>query len=91
VYNFWRIYTGFKFSYMFAHKTKYDGDLGQFKYTDIDEFNKLQYGLTLSAGYNTWNVYMYYALNPIFSNEAKVNGQSLDMNVIKVGLMFYIL
>ncbi|MFI1744486.1 porin family protein [Flavobacteriaceae bacterium MEBiC06508] len=91
-YDFWRIYTGFKISYMFAHTTKYIGDLGSFKYTDIDAFNKIQYGLTLSAGYNTWNVYMYYALNSVFSNNAKLkNGLSLNMNAIKVGLMFYIL
>ncbi len=90
-YNFWRIYTGFKLSYMFANKTKYIGDLGDFKYTNIDDFNKIQYGLTLSVGYNTWNVHMYYALNSIFSDEAKVSGQPLNMNVIKIGLMFYIL
>tara|TARA_R110002050_G_scaffold57866_4_gene130168 strand:- start:12566 stop:13258 length:693 start_codon:yes stop_codon:yes gene_type:complete len=90
-YNFWRIYTGFKLSYMFAHTTKYKGDLGSFKYTDIDDFNKFQYGLTLSAGYNTWNIYMYYALNSIFSNEAKIDGNPLNMNAIKIGLMFYIL
>lgn len=90
-YDFWRIYTGFKLGYMFAHTTKYRGDLGSFKYTDIENFNKLQYGLTLSVGYNTWNVFMYYALNPIFSNEVTVNGAPLKMNVIKVGLMFYIL
>ncbi|WNH14285.1 porin family protein [Thalassobellus suaedae] len=90
-YNFWRIYTGFKFSYMFAHTTKYIGDLGSFKYTDIEDFNKFQYALTLSAGYNTWNIYMYYALNSIFSNNVNVDGQSLNMNAIKIGLMFYIL
>ncbi|MFI1771099.1 porin family protein [Thalassobellus citreus] len=90
-YSFWRIYTGFKLGYLFTHSTKYKGDLGSFKYTDIEDFNKFQYGLTFSVGYNTWNVYMYYALNSIFSNKAIVNGKSIDMNVIKVGLMFYIL
>lgn len=90
-YDFWRIYTGFKLSYMFAHTTKYKGDLGSFKYTDINDFNELQYGLTLSAGYNTWNIYMYYALNSVFSNDAKIDGKPLGINAIKIGLMFYIL
>lgn len=90
-YDFWRIYTGFKFSYMIAHATKYKGDLGSFKYTNIDDFNKLQYGLTLSAGYNTWNIHLYYGLNPIFSNKAKIDDATINMNAIKVGLMFYIL
>ncbi|WP_142784903.1 porin family protein [Changchengzhania lutea] len=90
-YKFWRIYTGFKVGYMFAHTTKYSGELGDLNYTDIDDFNRLHYGLTLSAGYNTWNFYMYYGLNPIFSNEAQIDGSQIDMNTIKVGLMFYIL
>ena len=90
-YNFWRFYAGFKFSYMFANKTKYRGNLGNFNFANIDTFNKLQYGLTLSAGYNTWNIYVCYTLNPIFSNDVKLNGEDLNMNIIKAGLIFYIL
>lgn len=90
-YEFWRIYAGFKFSYMLSHAAKYDGDLGSFKYNDISDFNKLEYGLTLSAGYNTWNLHLYYALSPVFSNDAKLDGVSMDIHAIKVGLMFYIL
>ncbi|WP_111307718.1 porin family protein [Confluentibacter sediminis] len=90
-YNFWRIYAGFKIGYVFANTAKFKGDLGSFKYTNIEDFNKFQYGLTVSMGYNTWNLYLYYALNPIFSNDAKLNGESIDMNAIKIGLMFYVL
>lgn len=90
-YNFWRVYAGFKIGYVFAHNTKFRGSLGEFKYNDIEDFNKFQYGLTLSMGYNTWNLYLYYALNPIFSNDAKINGETIDMNAIKIGLMFYVL
>lgn len=89
-YNFWRIYTGFKIAYMFAHTAKYRGGLGNLNLTNID-FNKLQYGLTFSAGYNTWNIYLQYALNPIFSNDAKLNGNNIDTNIVKIGLIFYIL
>lgn len=90
-YNFWRIYTGFKVSYIFASTTKYTGDLGSLIFSNINTFNTFQYGLTLSAGYNTWNFYMFYTLNPIFSNDVKLNGNDLNMNAIKIGLMFYIL
>lgn len=90
-YNFWRIYMGFKLGYVFAHNTKYKGDLGKIKHHNIDDFNDLQYGLTLSVGYNTWNIHCYYGLNPIFSKEAQLNGSTIDMNAIKIGLMFYIL
>lgn len=90
-YSFWRIYTGFKLGYSFVNTNKYKGDLGVLKYSDNPNFNNLQYGLTLSAGYNTWNLHFYYALNPILNNEAQVNGQTIDMSAIKLGLMFYIL
>jgi len=90
-YNFWRIYTGFKLGYLFTHTTKHIGDLGTLKYNDVSHFNNFQYGLTLSAGYGTWNLHLYYALNSIFSNEATIDGNKIDMNAIKVGLMFYIL
>ncbi|RED50526.1 porin family protein [Seonamhaeicola aphaedonensis] len=90
-YSFWRIYTGFKVSYVVAHTTIYKGDLGTIKLRDIEDFNKFQYGLTLSLGYDTWNIYMYYALNSIFSDNVTINGEQLNMNTIKIGLMFYIL
>lgn len=90
-YNFWRIYAGFKFGYTLVNASKYEGDLGRLKYTNNKDFNSLQYGLTMSAGYNTWNFHIYYPLNSIFSEDVKVDGRTLDMKVIKIGLMFYIL
>ena len=90
-YKFWRIYTGFKFGYLLANTTKYRGDLGNDKFRNVKDFNTFQYGLTLSVGYNTWNLHLYYALNPVFSSDALLNGNAIDLNAIKVGLMFYIL
>ncbi len=88
---FWRIYAGFKLGYVLSHKTKYKGDLGTFKYRDIKDFESLQYGITLSVGYHTWNVHVYYTLNSLFNNDAVLDGNQLDVNAIKIGLMFYIL
>lgn len=90
-YEFWRIYTGFKLGYMFAHAAKFKGDLGEYKYRDIKDFNDFMYGFTLSAGYNTWNIYVYYGLNSIFNKDATLNGDAINMNEVKIGLMFYIL
>ncbi|WGD33530.1 porin family protein [Olleya sp. YS] len=89
-YSFWRIYTGFKIGYVFANSTRYSGTPIDVRLKNNDTFNTLQYGLTMSAGYNTWNFYLYYGLNDLFEN-ATVNNQSLDMSAIKIGLMFYIL
>lgn len=90
-YKFWRIYTGFKLGYVFANSSKFEGTPQDIKLKNIDAINNLQYGLTLGAGYNTWNFYIYYALNPIFNNSAKIGNKAIEANAIKVGLMFYIL
>ncbi|TYA74506.1 porin family protein [Seonamhaeicola marinus] len=90
-YSFWRIYTGIKFGYVFAHRIKYRGDLGDYKLNNVDDFNKLQYGITLSFGYNTWNLHVYYGLNPVFDGATALNGEAIDFNTVKIGLMFYLL
>lgn len=90
-YKFWRIYMGFKLGYVFANTSKFKGDLGTLTFKNNNDFNDFQYGLTCSFGYNTWNLFFYYALNPIFSSDAKINDMAIDMNAIKIGLMFYIL
>ncbi|WP_299524451.1 porin family protein [Winogradskyella sp.] len=90
-YNFWRIYSGFKIGYLFYNSTKFISDSGDVKLSNIDEFNRLQYGLTLSAGYGTWNFHAYYGLNAIFDNSVRLNDQPIDMRFFKIGLMFYIL
>lgn len=90
-YKFWRIYTGFKIGYVFASTSKYVGANGTIKHKNIKDFDELQYGLTLGVGYNTWNGYVYYGLNPIFDSSAKLEGKSIDVNAIKIGLIFYML
>ncbi len=90
-YNFWRIYTGFKVGYLLYNSSKFRSDYGNVSLYNINDFNKFQYGLTLSAGYATWNFHVYYGLNSIFNSGAMLNGESIDMRSIKIGLMFYIL
>lgn len=90
-YEFWRIYTGFKLGYVFANTTKYVSNQETIKHNNLAGFNDFQYGLTLSVGYNTWNVYLYYALNPVFTDDVIINGNKTTMNAVKIGLIFYIL
>ncbi len=90
-YNFWRIYTGFKVGYLLYNSTKYRSETGDQNLSNLDDFNKFQYGLTLSAGYGTWNFHLYYGLNSIFNDNAKLNGEAIVMKSFKLGLMFYIL
>ena len=91
-YNFWRIYTGFKLGYVFYNSTRLKSDQGDLNQSNLDAFNDFQYGLTLSAGYGTWNFHMYYGLNTIFDSSSKLeSGNSLDLKSFKIGLIFYIL
>jgi hypothetical protein len=48
------------------------------------------YGVYLSGGYNTINLYAYYGLNPLFKS-AVVNGQQVDFKSLQLGIIFYIL
>ncbi|RAJ25946.1 outer membrane protein with beta-barrel domain [Gelidibacter algens] len=90
-YKFWRIYTGLKLGYVFYDTSKFGGSIADIKIKNNNDFEKFQYGLTLSAGYSTWNFHVYYGLNSIFKESAQLNGKVIDMNSIKVGLMFYVL
>ncbi|RZJ68650.1 MAG: PorT family protein [Flavobacterium sp.] len=89
-HKFWRIYTGFKFSYLFNSRSKFVGDGGKTLVINNDDLNKFRYGVYVAAGYNTWNLYVYYGLNPIFK-EGILGENRIDMSSVNVGLMFYIL
>ena len=89
-HKFWRIYTGFKLSYLFYTQSKYEDSQTSFKVVGNPDLNKFQYGTYLSIGYNTVNFNIYYGLNPIFKSGV-LNGGSLDMNTLNFGFMFYIL
>lgn len=91
-HKFWRVYAGFKVSYLFYDKAQYqESATVDYKITGDANLNKLLYGTYLSVGWNTWNFYAYYSLNPLYNNVTMINGQKLDMHALKLGLVFYIL
>ncbi|MFS4466878.1 porin family protein [Maribacter sp. 2210JD10-5] len=89
-HRFWRIYTGLKAAYVINARSKLvteDFKDGFFN-TDVTNF---QYGLTFNAGYNTFNIHIYYALSDLFNEEVSINGEALGFRPLRVGLIFYIL
>lgn len=90
-YKFWRIYAGVKLGYIVTSKAKSKGGGETIKISNLEAIEKLRYGLTLSAGYSTWNVNLYYGLNPIFDDSVIINGEKTDIRIVKIGLKFYIL
>ena len=89
-YNFWRVYTGIKFLYNLSNRFDFIENNTNFSYKNVSAFNKFQYGLTLSAGYDEFNINIYYGLTPIFKN-ATINGEAINTKTLKFGLIFYIL
>lgn len=89
-YKFWRLYAGIKAAYIIGARSKFVSDITKdgFYNTDLDKF---QYGLTLSFGYNTFNLHVYYALTDLFNGKAMVNNEVLQYKPLRVGLIFYIL
>ncbi len=91
-YKFWRIYTGMKLSYVIGSNAELRKN-GTIKVKGIEDINKFQYGLTLGAGFGTWNLNVYYGLNTIFSSSALMKGTNTPVNgrEFRVGFIFYIL
>ncbi len=89
-HKFWRIYGGLKLSYLVYDKSVYEDAQGKIVVRNNKGFDDFQYGTYISAGYNTINVYAYYGLNALFQS-AKTSTESVDMNSINIGIIFYIL
>ncbi len=90
-HKFWRVYVGLKLSYLFYDQYKLDSSATKINKTNNKDFNDFHYGFYLATGWNTWNIYGYYGLNPLLNSSAKISGKSIGMNTINFGLMFYIL
>lgn len=89
-HKFWRIYGGIKMSYLIYDKSIYQDAQDKMVVSNNKDFNKFQYGIYIASGYNSINVYAYYGLNPLFKS-AKTATESIDMNTLNLGVMFYIL
>lgn len=92
-HKFWRIYLGFKASYLFYDKARAEGfeDIGNLKIKSDDNLNKWMFSTYISAGWNTWNLYASYGLTPIYKDAVTDTGEKLKLNSLNLGLIFYIL
>lgn len=89
-YRFWRVYSGVRLQYLFSGRSKFVTDTSKesFSNSDIRDF---QYGIYLSFGYNTWNFYAQYNVSNIFEDDRfTIDGEPLEINIVKAGLIFYI-
>ncbi len=89
-HKFWRVYAGFKLGYLTYDRAKYVDDSGTIAFEGNQDLNRIQYGTYITFGYNTWNFYTYYGLNPIFKT-GTLNNENIKIQTLNFGLMFYIL
>lgn len=90
-YRFWRVYAGLRVGYAYWYKATFKEAGNTVNQTDIPEFNSVRLGATLSFGYNTFNFFAYYGINPFFNDAVTDTGEPVEFRTIKVGLIFYIL
>lgn len=89
-HKFWRVYLGFKASYLLSNRSKTVTDQYSVILRNDPNITKWQYGLYGALGFNTWNFYVYYGLNQVYKKDILVQ-DSHKMRVLNLGLMFYIL
>lgn len=88
--KFWRIYSGYKMSYLTFSRSKITGDFPSETVKNNPDFTKFRHNVYLSIGHGNITFHANYSLNPIFE-EAYINGTSIELTSFNLGLMFYIL
>ena len=89
-YSFWRIYAGVKLGYIFDARSKYVEDRAKDSFSNSD-IRSFQYGLTFNFGYHNFNIHAYYSLTNLFNDGVELEGETLELTPLRIGLMFYIL
>lgn len=90
-YRFWRIYAGARIGYAYWYKSTFKQPGNNVNQTKISEFDPIRIAATISFGYNTFNFFASYSINPFFKDANTDEGEKVDLRTLKVGLMFYIL
>ncbi len=89
-YKFWRVYLGVKASYNFSNNFKFNDGTQSFAFKNVSRYNKWQYGLTLSVGYDAFTLHTYYGLNPILK-DSSLGTSDISTKIMRIGLIFYLL
>ncbi|HLS30526.1 MAG TPA: porin family protein [Flavobacteriaceae bacterium] len=90
-YQFWRIYAGLRLGYVYWFQSYFKQANNKVVKTKIDEFNPFRLSASLAFGYSTFNFYIAYDFIPWFDKGETMNGEPIDFQSMKVGLIFYIL
>lgn len=90
-YQFFRIYGGFKMSYLLYDKSVYEDGNVKTVIKNNKDFEEFLYGVYLSVGYSAFNLQLQYNLNSFFKSSAQIDSVPVTMNALSIGVVFYIL
>ncbi len=90
-FQFFRIYGGFKVSYLLLDKSVFDDGTQKTVIKNNKDFEDFLYGVYLSIGYSAFNLQVYYGLNSFFKSTAQIDSVPVTMNTLSLGVVFYIL
>ena len=87
-FAFWRVYGGVSFRWNYYNRIRQD----TFELKNSDDFENFSTVAHLSFGYNTWNLYLAYHFSPFVEKTSfDTNALPLELNPLKIGLIFFIL
>ena len=89
--SFWRIYSGINIGYLYQFKSTFEQPNNKVNQTDFDELNRTRFDFYFSFGKSKINFFFRYSLNSLFDAELIDTGESVNINIVKAGLVFYIL
>ena len=97
-HKFFRSYLGFKVGYRVRAYSKKKTHVTEIAYYNQPEFNWWKYGIYLNIGYSSWNFHIDYTLSKVFKDgtyakpiDSSQNLIPMDMNMLNVGLTFYLI
>lgn len=90
-HKFFRVYSGLRASYVLYNKSRFTDNEFDLTYTGNKDYNPIRLSAFTSLGYNTWNFYAAFGLTPIFKSSAKIDGKSVELHPLHLGIVFYIL
>lgn len=90
-HRFFRIYSGAKLSYLVFNKSRFLSSSEKIVVKNNSDLNQLRTALYVAFGYNTWNFYASYGITPQFKSSAKIVNETIGLQPLHLGLMFYIL
>jgi hypothetical protein len=90
-FQFFRIYAGFKVSYLLYDKSVFDNGVDKIIIKGNKDFEKILYGAYISMGYSAFNLQVCYNFNSLFKSTAQIDSVPVDMKILSLGVIFYIL